>query len=285
MKRLTVLLCALSFLVLPNCVFASNARDYIPLPSGTRLVNLYYDVVSGDELYQDSNRLNSNMDLDINLGILRPIYYTSIGNMVVAPQFILPFGKAGLNDAQSSGLGDLLVACAFFPINNMQKKIYLAYMPFVTVPLGEYDREKSVNLGSNRWATKQELAVGKGFGEKVWLDWVNSVEYFFDNTDAAGSGNRSVDSAKDILYKSEVHLSYSFTKSFFASADYYFAYGGETELDGIAQDDGAQTHTLGFSCFFMLNDNTQAMVDSRHDLDVRTGIKTDEITFRLAYLF
>ncbi len=282
MRRLTGLLCALLFIAVPNGVLASNARDYIPLPAGTKLVNLYYDMSFGDELYQDSDKVTSGMDMDINLGVLRPIYYTEIGGMIVAPQFILPFGKAGLNGEQSSGLSDLLLACAIFPINDMQNKFFLAYMPFLTVPIGEYDRDKLVNLGNNRWATKHELAVGKGFGEKVWLEWVSSVEFFFDNDDA---GARSVDLARDELYKSELHLSYSFTKRFFASVDYYFAYGGETELDGVSQDDKLRTHTMGMSCFFMLNDNTQAMVDFRRDLDVRCGIKTSEITFRLAYLF
>ena len=285
MKHSTGLLCALFLFCLPAVTLASNARDYIPVPPGTKMLVLYYDMKYGDELYVDSDKVSNNMDLDVNLGIIRPIYYTQIGGMLVAPQFILPFGSLELNDLKSSGLGDLQAACAFFLINNMKDKFYLTYMPFVTLPIGEYDREKAVNLGSNRWSTKQELAIGKGFGEKVWLEWITSLEFFFDNDDANGVNNRSVDSSRDALYRSETHLSYSFTKSFFASIDHYFTYGGETDLDGVDQNDETQTHTLGLAFFFMLNDHTQAVVDFRHDLDVENGIKADEIVFRFTYVF
>mgnify|MGYP000935023086 FL=1 len=69
------------------------------------------------------------------------------------------------------------------------------------------------------------------------------------------------------------------------SGDYYFAHGAETTLDGVRQNDRTSTHTVGASFFYMLNKQTQLMVDYKLPVAVQNGIKTNSITARLAYVF
>ena len=285
LKHLPSLLFVTLFFSFSNYALANNARDYLPLPADTISLNLYYDMQFGNKYYQDGDVLSKDMDMKSNVSLLRPIYYTELWGKIVAPQLILPFGRVELNGNQSSGIGDLQLAFAMFLINDMKNKFVFGYTPYITLPTGEYDRERSVNFGDNRWSTKHEIAFVKGFGEKFWLEWYNSVEFFFDNTDAAGNNNEKVTSSKEAQYNAEVHCSYTFTKSLFGSVDYYFSYGGETELDGHDQNDLTRTHTAGIGLNLMLNDCTQATIDYRQDLEVKNGIKANEMMIRLSYLF
>ena len=56
-------------------VFADNdARDYIPLPPGTMLMATYYNYISATDLYSHGNKVSSDMNLNANIGVIRPVY-------------------------------------------------------------------------------------------------------------------------------------------------------------------------------------------------------------------
>ncbi|MGE4537481.1 MAG: transporter [Desulfovibrio sp.] len=263
----------------------TNARDYVPLPPGTNIINLYYSHGFGNELYARDKKISDNANLTTNMGILRPIHYMQLGPFTIDPQAVIPFGEVELNGERSSGVGDITFLSTIWLINNMEKGYYFAYSPYITIPSGPYRRESIVNLGSNRWSFKQELAVGKRFADKAWLELIANVEFFTNNIDAPDAENKPVTSSKDPLYGVEFHASYDLTKDFFVSGDYYFAYGAETTLDGARQNDRTCNHTVGLSFFYMLNQHLQLMADYKLPVAVQNGIKTNSITLRLAYVF
>lgn len=263
----------------------TNARDYVPLPPGTNIINLYYSHGFGNELYAQNEKISDNANLTSNIGILRPIHYMALGPFTIDPQAVIPFGEVQLNDKRSSGIGDITFLSTIWLVNNMEKGYYFAYSPYITIPSGPYRRESLVNLGSNRWSFKQELAVGKRLADKAWLELIGNVEFFTNNIDAAGEDNKPVTSSKDPLYGVEFHASYDLTKEFFVSGDYYFAYGAETTLDGRRQNDRTCTHTIGASFFYMLNQHLQLMADYKLPVSVQNGIRTNSFTLRLAYVF
>ena len=55
----------------------------------------------------------------------------------------------------------------------------------VSAPLGQYDDNKLLNLGNNRWSFRPELGISK-----AWDPWTfevaPSVTFFSDNTDFFG---------------------------------------------------------------------------------------------------
>ncbi|UJX42935.1 transporter [Desulfovibrio sp. JY] len=263
----------------------TNARDYVPLPPGTNIINLYYSHGFGNELYARDKKVSDNANLTTNMGILRPIHYMQLGPFTIDPQAVIPFGEVELNGERSSGVGDITFLSTIWLINNMEQGYYFAYSPYITIPSGPYRRESIVNLGSNRWSFKQELAVGKRLADKAWLELIANVEFFTNNIDAPDAEKKPVTSSKDPLYGVEFHASYDLTKDFFVSGDYYFAYGAETTLDGARQNDRTCNHTVGLSFFYMLNQHLQLMADYKLPVAVQNGIKTNSITLRLAYVF
>lgn len=263
----------------------TNARDYVPLPPGTNIINLYYSHGFGNELYARDKKVSDNANLTSNVSILRPIHYMELGPFTIDPQAVIPFGELELNGERSGGVGDITLLSTIWFVNNMEKGYYFAYSPYITIPSGPYRRESPVNLGSNRWSFKQELAVGKRLADKAWLELIANAEFFTNNIDAPGEENKPVTSSKDPLYGVEFHASYDLTKEFFVSGDYYFAYGAETTLDGRRQNDRTCNHTVGASFFYMLTQQLQLMVDYKLPVAVQNGIKTNSITARLAYVF
>jgi hypothetical protein len=102
----------------------------------------------------------------------------------------------------------------------------------VAVPIGQYDGERLINLGANRWAIRPELGISQSYrrwvfegGAGVWL--------FTDNDDYFGGSTL----AQRSLYFVKGSAIYSFRRNLWASFSYGHATGGETELDGVFRND------------------------------------------------
>lgn len=287
--RMKKTICCMIFALLsifPGLAAAHNSpRDYIPLDPGTFFFAVYYDHQFGNEYYKKGQKQNRTTDYNGNVSILRPVYFTQIGPFTIDPQLLLPVGSVDLKGKQSSGIGDAILAATVWFINNKEGKLYLGYTPFLFIPTGQYDRDSSINLGSNRWSTKQEVCIAKGFGNNAWIEVAVNMQFYSDNNDANGTNNRKVTSSKEANFGGETHLSYNWTKDFFSSLDYYFAGGGETTLGGVRQKDWVNTHTAGVTFSYMLTPATQLMAHCDTDLAVANGIKTSTVGLRLGFIF
>jgi len=296
-KLVSVALLALA-VVLPKLSCAADSRDYIPAPPGTFLFCTYFRHIAGNTLYKAGRKTSSDFNLTENIGILRPVYYTSIGNALygsapftIDPQALIPFGEAQLDGAavggaqlSNSGFADPVLLTTFWFVNAPEKKLWAGLTPYVTLPLGSYDRHHGLNLGGNRWAVKPELGVVKGIGERGYLDLIVNGEFYTKNDDY-GTGTDPVTLEQDALLGIEAHASYDISKQWFVSLDYYLASGGETTVAGVKQNDRQENHALGLSFFWGIGSNNQLMLQYRDDFSVRSGPGTNTFGVRWAYFF
>ena len=129
----------------------------------------------------------------------------------------------------------------------------------VTGPSGEYDPNKVVNLGSDRWSFKPQVGVSYPFGaEQKWVVDGDLYAYFFtDNTAYHG---------KEILSQRplpglEAHISYDVTPNFWASLDSNYCFCGNTVVDGVGQNDAQKNLTVGAEASWAVNSrNSIALV-------------------------
>jgi len=113
----------------------------------------------------------------------------------------------------------------------------------VTVPTGEYNADRVLNLGTHRWSFKPEIGVCYPFGpEQKWeIDGYINALFFTDNT-----AYRGVELLRqEPLPGVEGHISYTVTPSFWASLDTRYAFRGETVVDGLAQNNSQQGFIVG----------------------------------------
>jgi hypothetical protein len=110
-----------------------------------------------------------------------------------------------------------------------------------SIPLGTYDSQRLINLGTNRWAFRLGAGMVLPFGEKKRTAWesANSVMLFTTNTDLRLADERS----QDPLFISENHFTHNFTPKLWSSADLRWQVGGETTTDGTPDDN--LTNILG----------------------------------------
>jgi outer membrane putative beta-barrel porin/alpha-amylase len=132
----------------------------------------------------------------------------------------------------------------------------------VTVPAGQYDDDRVVNLGANRWAVKPELGISKAWGP-VSLELASAVTFFQDNRDFLGETRE-----QDPLYAFQAHLVYSFRRALWVALDGTYYGGGQTRVGGIRNDD-LQSSTRTGATFAMPLSARQSL-----KLYASTGVST-----------
>ncbi len=108
------------------------------------------------------------------------------------------------------------------------------------VPTGQYDDDKAVNLGSNRWAFKPEIGVSKAFGKFI-LELDTALTIYTDNDDYLDGKTRE----QDPLFAAQAHLVYSLHRAVWAAFDVTYYVGGETAVDGVQNDDELSSVRVG----------------------------------------
>ena len=119
----------------------------------------------------------------------------------------------------------------------------------VSAPGGQYDDQRLVNIGTNRWYFKPEIGLSKAFGPTT-LELVASAYIFTDNNQPYLGDKLE----RDPLYAARGHLIYSFGSSgIWGSLDATFFTGARTTIDGRRNDDLQQTSRLGATLVFPIN--------------------------------
>jgi hypothetical protein len=102
----------------------------------------------------------------------------------------------------------------------------------VSVPLGQYDDTRLVNIGTNRWFFKPSLGVSKAMGPWI-LEGTAAVTFYTDNTDFFRGQTRE----QDPLYGAEAHVIRSFSRGIWGSIDATYFTGGSTTVNDVAKRD------------------------------------------------
>ncbi|MGV8073051.1 MAG: transporter [Syntrophobacteraceae bacterium] len=296
MKRILVCLVVLSCILFQNSfVFAlgNHPRDYVPGPPGLFGVLLYYDHSTADTLYCDGRKANDNLKFKGDVGILRFVHFWEFAGLTWFSDLLFPFGTLDMDmnspirqGFYASGMGDPIWVFGLWFYQNKQSMASAAFSTYVFFPIGDYDNYGVLSLGANQWLFREELNFTKGFsvlpGHNAFFEVTLIGDFFTDNDDYSAE---SYTCSKDPILTVESHLSYDITSSLFASADYYYHNGGETEVCGFNQNDQLDKHSLGCSLGYMLTPSFQILVQYVNDFAVEGGLKTQSINTRLFYMF
>jgi len=129
----------------------------------------------------------------------------------------------------------------------------------MTAPTGLYRPNKILNLGSDRWSFRPEIALSHPFGpdQKWQFDAYGNVYFYTDNTSYHG---------REILRQHPVpgvegHLSYSFSDSLWASLDTRCSFRGVTFVNGIDQNNAQQNFILGSEISVSINSRNSLLFE------------------------
>lgn len=148
----------------------------------------------------------------------------------------------------------------------------------VSVPGGQYDASRVVNLGANRWSFKPEVGVSKAFGP-LTLEVAAAVTVFTDNQNFYNGNTRS----QEPLYSVQTHAIYGFRSGIWASLDATYFEGGRTEVNGSPDDNQQRNWRIGGTLAFPLDLNFSVKLYASSGVSSRTGNNYDLLGFALQY--
>ena len=125
----------------------------------------------------------------------------------------------------------------------------------LALPVGEYDGDKLVNMGLNRWWGRLALPIKYHFGVFApgymsSFELTPSVWIFAENDDFLGQSLEN-----DPLLQLEAHLTQDFTRTFFGSLDLLYRGGFQSEINGVEVGEELDIGDLGFTLNFQASDN------------------------------
>lgn len=265
-----------------------DAGDYTALPAGTNLAILYAQHAERDALYAQGKKAPINARLDSNVGIARGVHYMDIGGYIVDPQFLLPFGqleaKGDLSAlGKGSGVGDLILAATVWVVNQPKTNTYFGITPFLFLPTGGYDKNKALNLGENRWKLALQGGFITGLTDKLLLDVIGDVTVYGKNSEF-GASNASM--KQDASFQLQTFLRYNLTPALDLRAGLSYTTGGETKVNGVAQNDEARNSKMTLGAAYFVRPTTQLIFNYGRDLSVHNGFKeSNRLNFRILQVF
>jgi hypothetical protein len=112
----------------------------------------------------------------------------------------------------------------------------------VTVPLGQYDPSKLINLGSNRWTFR--LQVGASHATGPWILEAYAAGWFFTtNPDFFGGSTLAVHP----LATFKLHFIRSLGRRFWIALDGGYGIGGRTAIDDVETETLISTFRFGLT--------------------------------------
>lgn len=315
---LSVTLC----LILPISGFAipqgveGDPKDSFPLPDGTKAMIFYYKDLSATSHYTNGEVDNWNDSANLRIGVLRYAQWNNLfGPFSYNLNLIVPFGRQEVEtnsgashpvttfSERASGLADPILNLAFYmpfwggstPFGPMGASHFATFnVSFcISPPLGEYHENKLINMGENRWAYTQKLALALRL-KNLWLSAGFDYSWFSDNDDFTLGGNMNrVPLKRDKLLTYTGHIAYDLTKEWDVELSVTHANGGDYRFDrtqlGGSSDSvfiaNPKSTSVKVGMGVLTGKNTHLLIQYRQDIQNENGYRISGLQGRFAYFF
>ncbi len=272
-------------------------RAFSNIPVGVNFLIAGYAYTTGGLSFDPSVPV-TNAELDTSNVVLAYARSLDLWGMSAKFDAILPFTSlSGTAESEGQpverevdGMGDpkLRLSVNFYGAPALRLPEFRSYEQGlivggslqVSVPLGQYDSSRVINLGTNRWSFKPELGVSKALGP-VTLEASAAATFYTDNTDFLGGRTR----AQDPIYSFQGHAIYGFDSGIWTSLDVTYFTGGRTEIDGEKGDDLQRNWRLGATLSIPLSARNSIKFYGSSGVSARTGNNYDLLGIAWQYRF
>ena len=262
-------------------------RAYTNTPTGMNFLLVGYQYSEGALLFDPALPVD-DANAYVNMGLIGYVRTLDIADKSAKAGVLLPYADLdaqGYLDSvfltrEDKGLADP----SFYLTFNLYGAPALSYDEFrdyrqetiigmsfkLTAPLGEYENDRLLNIGTNRWSFKSELGVSRAINRLI-LEGAISAVFYTDNDDFDNGKTRE----QDAIYSVQGHIIYTFPRNLWASISATWYTGGETTIDGIANDDRQQNWRTGFTVALPINRYHSIKIFGNSGVSTRTGTDFD----------
>lgn len=142
----------------------------------------------------------------------------------------------------------------------------------VSIPVGRYDGDKLLNIGTNRWTITPELGLSKALGP-LTLELTAAASFYTDNDDFFGGQTK----AQDPLYSVQGHVIYNFPSGIWIAVDGTYYTGGRATIDGVPSGEELSNSRLGLTVAFPVNRYNSVKLYASSGVATRTGGDFDAV--------
>jgi hypothetical protein len=287
------------FLISTQILFAQTLEPklYANTPVDANVLFIAYDHTQG-AVPQFQNLGFEDPQLKINSIAL--IYARAFDLMGHNTKFdiILPYsslsGTANYNNEDVSrnveGLGDTKARLTFNLLgapalslqefSSYQQDTIIGLSIQATMPTGQYDKTKLVNIGTNRWAIKTGIGISKQIDQFTFE--VDAEAEFYSTNDEFYNGGKK---AQDPIYSTQAHIVYTFKEKVWLALGATYYKGGEYINDGIGAGEKLNNSRLGVTLAIPVDKQNTIKINGSTGINVTYGSDFDGITFAWQYVW
>jgi hypothetical protein len=279
--------------MLAACSFRASAQDleprlYTSAPTGLNFVAVAYTSSDGSVLFDPSVPLE-DANLSVDGPMVAYIRSLGLGGKAAKVDVVLPHacidGYATLNGATVTrnvcGAADArlrlsvnFVGAPALPPQEfaaVAQDFVLGASIQVVAPTGQYDEERLVNIGTNRWAIKPEVGFSKRLKHLSW-EMALAASFYSDNDEFA-SGPLEVEP----IYTLQAHVVHVFGNGAWLAGDANHYSGGRSTIAGAARDDSQSNVRFGVTYGLPLNRAQTLRLHASTGVSTRTGSDFDTL--------
>lgn len=262
-------------------------RAYANTPVGMKFLVAGYGHNEGDLLFDPTLPIKG-AHASTDVGLLGYAQAFSVGGKSAKWSLALPFAaldgsglvNGTLHQREVSGLADPLVAVSInfagAPALSLQEfrgyrqDTIIGATLKVSVPVGQYDEDRLVNIGTHRWSIKPELGISQALGRWI-VEGAASVAWY--ETNHSFFGGRTLE--QDVIYSAQGHLIYSHRSGLWGALNYTYFSGGRITTDGVRSDDELGSSRVGMTLAVPLSLHHSLKFAASRGLATRTGTDFD----------
>lgn len=269
-------------------------RLYTAAPVGLNFLAVAYATSSGGALFDPSVPLE-NAEIDVDAPALA--YVRTLGLWGKSAKVDATLAHACLSGTATlagevvsrdvCGLADPRVRLSvnFLGAPALTRQQFAAYKQDllvgaslqVTAPTGQYDDDRVVNVGTNRWSLRPEIGFSKTL-RRLIVEMAASAAFYGDNGDFV-KGNKE----QDPIYSLQLHVVHVFPKGAWLAGDATHYRGGRSTVAGVTGDDLQSNARFGATFGMPLTPSQSLRLAASTGVSTRTG--TDFDTFVVAWQY
>lgn len=270
-------------------------RVYSPAPVGAQFLVLAYSDSEGG-LSVDPALPLTDVDLSVQSALLG--YARSIDLLGKAGKIdvVVPYGKITGSalyrgepiERRVDGFGDPLIRASVIldgapamnasEFRNYKQDSLVAVSLQGSLPVGQYDETRLINLGANRWAAKLEIGGSKRFGRWT-MELAAATTMFGDNSEFFGGNRRS----QAPIYSAQGHLIYNLPSGVWIAANATYFTGGETSLNGRPDRNLQSNWRGGLTAAVPVTRRFSIKANASTGISARTGNSFDLLGIAVQY--
>jgi hypothetical protein len=232
-------------------------RAYSVSPVGVNIVGVAYTFKGGDIAFDPSGPIDDAsaaihqgglgyvralgiLGRSANIGVALPVVAGHVEGLYIGE--FAEVDRFGLADLRLRLAVNLVGAPAMNlrEFAGYRQRTNLGASIVVIAPTGEYDPTKLINLGTNRWSFKPEVAISQQI-DRFTIEFYAGAWFFTDNTDFFGGLTRE----QERIASTQFHVLYTFRPRAWIGFNANFYRGGTTTVEGQVNRDLQENSRVG----------------------------------------